>query len=530
MFYDFETPDTEDSLRKAGIVHWKDPSGRSHIFGIWRAIVYPIIVICILLVVPTPFKSIPSFVAALIALVLLPYTFQEHRKKQFIDAQRDTLKIFKLALEKFFLDKLKSASVLLCMPIVLPLIVLNKFLKKRHLPHSEVAQIFCGFSLLIFLTFAAEYEPFYRFTHELLGSFGFDPHLNSFLNSYAGKSVPFRFIFLPIYWLHFLVAIYILAAALAFPVCAIYLLFGKRVSIEYQKFPSFISHMSDLHITDGIGGTIEKGGKSDDEVLRDVQLSCEGKKLFVASGDITDSGGRNEWKVVIRSLNKVREVNGVSIFLAPGNHDIFPYSSQYRPLLSSLDMNSCLPRIRKIRYLAAVLNICPPATLIHDSTEITLEQYLQRHESKLRDYATDSTTISAAEIDAIWDGAFPMYWKMEGCLVVALDTNRPPSTIFTSAFGKVGTRQIARLHQIVAKKEEHERLIIIGHHHIYTPPATKIFQELRMKFLELLDSDQLVKGVQAHDCHYLHGHRHYDFEFSIQKLNIRSAPSAKFPK
>ncbi|CAJ7178011.1 Uncharacterised protein [Burkholderia pseudomallei] len=51
----------------------------------------------------------------------------------------------------------------------------------------------------------------------------------------------------------------------------------------------------------------------------------------------------------------------------------------------------------------------------------------------------------------IWEAPFPMFWIVKDQTFVALDTNRLPSNLLTSALGDVGAAQLRRLKQIAGR-------------------------------------------------------------------------------
>lgn len=159
---------------------------------------------------------------------------------------------------------------------------------------------------------------------------------------------------------------------------------------------------------------------------------------------------------------------------------------------------------------------------------IALPDYIARYESVFSEYAYGNHGELARKIDSIWAAAFPMFWTVADKTFVALDTNRIPSNFLTSALGDVSSAQLRRLGLIADSLPSNTRLIVVGHHHVYTPSSRKPWVELQMKYLQLLRSNALTQTLSKVDCHYLHGHRHYTFRFSIGKMSIASAPSARY--
>lgn len=93
----------------------------------------------------------------------------------------------------------------------------------------------------------------------------------------------------------------------------------------------------------------------------------------------------------------------------------------------------------------------------------------------------------------IWEALFPMFWIVKDQTFVALDTNRLPSNLLTSALGDVGAAQLRRLKQIAGRLPCGTRLVVVGHRHVYTPPSRKPWVEFQIKYLQMLRSNGLTR-------------------------------------
>jgi metallophosphoesterase superfamily enzyme len=305
----------------------------------------------------------------------------------------------------------------------------------------------------------------------------------------------------------------------------------SRIEHDGTLAPPFV-HLTDLHITAAGKETIEEGGLANAEVLELVRNAVNTNQPVLITGDITDSGGRLEWQNFLDVINAVEAERGKPPFviMAPGNHDIFPYSEAFRPMFSSLPLTSRLQRLRKIRYLAAVAEVCPSMSILPYGTEMLLSDYLATEKAVIESVAgSSSENPYLSDLDRIWDRCFPMFCRSGGTVYVALDTNRVHSNFWTSAFGEVTRQQRERLASLL-KMIDRKRfeITVLGHHHLYIPKQ-QICQDWRLKHLEMVNGRALGKILSNTACYYVHGHRHFEFKFKLRNMTVLSGKSLKFP-
>ncbi|MFM0184151.1 metallophosphoesterase, partial [Paraburkholderia nemoris] len=308
--------------------------------------------------------------------------------------------------------------------------------------------------------------------------------------------------------------------------CSIVWLLSRKVVPKTEPLPKHVIHHSDLHITANGANPIAPNAKPVKNVFEALHKDAQRGDITVISGDVTDGGEREEWKTF---LSECRTLSTETTFvMCPGNHDLHAYTRKYRPFLTAIPMPSCLPRLRKIRYLCAVAEISPTAWVMDKDSRIDLPDYISRHANDFCAYAYEQDSNRTRDIDAIWDAAFPMCWTVGNITFAALDTNRVPSNFLTSALGDITRDQLHRLKRVIAQLDDGQQLVVVGHHHVYTPPATSLLREAQMKYLQSLGSNALTHVLSNVKCHYMHGHRHVDFRYSISTVSVISAPSSRY--
>jgi len=524
----FNDSDKEDSLQYKSWCTWVDDNGQVHVHSILYSFVYPVIVLCTLVMVPPFFESYVTTPLAIVSLLIAPYFVEkQYRWKSPLDVWPDFFSQFRSALEIFFIEKGKSASAILAIPV---LWVLSPFYKNKYLPLGIVYPLFAVVFIVFFVVSVVSGSPLINYLHGIYPESSFFKafEFGCYLNYWCGDKIMCRVGNLPLFMLvHFMLVYF-----QAFVVVLVISFVCKIFSIEILSDTFVISglaHFSDLHMCGTNGETIESGFRRDSEVYGKFEHKSKNYKAVALTGDVTDGGDREQWKEFVSKVLSINNGKKFLMVMCPGNHDVYPYSKKYKPKISSLDMNSCLPRIRKIRYLRAVGVLCPNAIVVQNGVSINLDAFLDGCSGFFDNYLNSFDGVLNDEIDRLWDDAFPMYWRDEQRVYIALDTNRPPSNITTSAFGEIGLHQLEKLRQLI-KNYAGVEFVVLGHHHIYTPPDGYFFKECHMKFLELLDSRGLVnvlKNVEA-PCYYIHGHRHYDFQFKIGSVCIQSVSSLRF--
>ncbi|GAB3758702.1 hypothetical protein GCM10028796_04770 [Ramlibacter monticola] len=306
--------------------------------------------------------------------------------------------------------------------------------------------------------------------------------------------------------------------------------FARRIEHEGGADPG-CDHASDLHFTKAGEAPIEASSITNAQLGEKLRSAAGAEaRALVISGDITDSGGREEWLSFFHALESDECMRGVPIILAPGNHDLFPYMRSYVPRFASIPLSSAVVRLRKIRFLAAVLRVCPEMHVLANGREKSLRDHLHAHVHMIQKCAEDGNEDLNA-LDELWDACFPMHCVVGVHAYVCLDTNRPTSNVTTSAFGHLARAQANRLELLLTRLRGRPGLtvVIVGHHHMFTPFTSRL-RGWRIKHLEIVSGRHAFRSASCSADYYLHGHRHLPFGFRINRLRVISAASLRFPE
>jgi len=523
--YSFELPDWEDSLRSTRGPAWRDGKKRVHVDGLWYSLVFPLILVATLFIVLRAVSDPKETVLVVIAAIFVAWagygSFRLIRPK-------DVLPPFFQALgevaDVFVIDKGKSFGALMSAPLVLFFVVLERVFPRRYVPLGAIVRITLA-SALVSVFIAYQWGlcifNFCPFLDPLIKS-----SLTDLLRQQASNSILSRLGLLTKYSAAWLFWIYSQILLLALILCFINWLRSRRLDLKAAPLPSNIRHLSDLHITANDEDPIAAKAKPVEDVIASLIEQTQHTDVLLISGDITDGGQRGEWKAFLTACKKIPA--STVLVMCPGNHDLHTYTGKYLPFLTSITMPSCLPRLRKIRYLTVASELCQKASIMGKTGAVSLAAYMAQHAAGLARYAYEQDSDLAKTVDEIWAASFPMFWETDDATFVALDTNRVPSNFLTSGLGDISRDQLNRLERIIADLPAGKKLIIVGHHHLYTPPAPSIRREMQMKYLQSLKSNELTQLLSQHDCHYMHGHRHVAFSFSIGKVSVASAPSSRY--
>lgn len=545
--YDFDTPDYEDELIADSLKHGgKVPSGRDR-----RPLLYSLVLLIAaltsLLVVigiakdltlgPHPLQTLLSVIGAL-GLYLLFFSIRGGYTLTvaYINFRNELQTAWQMFVWARILSLAAFFSALTFTLVRIP---------TRYLPLSDATAIFVtAFLGLFFSDMAGALAWLLHLTDEqswtniLQSSLAFlllDGLLN-FLRGFAGMTPVVAFAVATATLVIWLLAHVILLTVLAWGVTVVVLFmtapFAKTIERTAQPSSPPFTHLSDLHLTAHGHESIELGGAPNAAVIETIVEYFRTSPLpVVITGDITDSGSRQEWQSFLNSVQSARQSgNNVPVLLAPGNHDLFPYARSFQPMISSLPLTSRLARLRKIRYLQAVLETCPQMLISRDDgTSQPLDSWLQQHQTAIDSVVFSHALAELSAIDCLWDSCFPMYCNVDQTTYVSLDTNRPHSNFWTSAFGQVNSGQRKRLALLLdtLHREPHMKVVVLGHHHIYVPQQS-VRKDWRLKHLEMIDGRSLSQLLSNSVDWYLHGHRHFQFSFKLEKMVVLSAPSAKF--
>lgn len=302
--------------------------------------------------------------------------------------------------------------------------------------------------------------------------------------------------------------------------------FRPRISSSTTHSPCV--HLSDLHITVEGSPPIEDHGVSVKDlltVLRSEVAAAEGP--IAITGDITDAGTREEWRLALSAIQAGLADNGkaVPVLLVPGNHDLFPYMQEFCPKRSAIGLGSPLVPMRKLRFLEAAARLCPKLSLA-DEAETLLVDVLSANATALKGFATGENRLKNV-VDDLWDSCFPLHCVIGLQAFIILDTNRPAMSFVTAAFGEVAESAWQRLDTLFSRLRSRPGLqvVVLGHHHLYTPLEKRTLW--LVKWLEIVSRRNLLHLLSREADFYLHGHRHVAFNFNVERLNIVSAPSLR---
>jgi predicted MPP superfamily phosphohydrolase len=523
--YSFSAPDREDELRTKfyGLI-WEDKRHIHHVSGPWYLLAYLVVLFGSLSLGFRLFldSSELYIVPSAILLAWIVYGVCRHVwSSEHWPSFRESLPA---AVKLFIVSKWESLIALVSSPIIGAFVLLERCFDRRYLPLWIVTRV-ASISVLVSsaLMIYCDANIFSRcpYLQPLIARSWTD-----LVHERARDTVWSRLGLVGHYVGSWLGWTYAQAMAFAAIGCFVCWFFSRRIDTNARALPGGVHHLSDLHVTSGADKPIQPNAFSNKKVFKKLRAQARVADVLVITGDITDGGLREEWHDFLAACMPLQAET--KFVMCPGNHDLHPYSHKYRPKVSAIPMTSCLPRLRKIRYLRAVSELCPGGNVMGAGGPIALNDYVARYDSVFSEYAYGNDGTLAREIDSIWEAAFPMFWTIADKTFVALDTNRLPSNLLTSALGEVSTAQLRRLKQIAKRLPTDTKLVVLGHHHVYTPPSKNLWVEFKMKYLQLLRSNALTRVLSKIDCHYLHGHRHYTFRFSIGKMSVASAPSSRY--
>jgi 3',5'-cyclic AMP phosphodiesterase CpdA len=403
----------------------------------------------------------------------------------------------------------------------LPFIVVRP--KARYLPLRNAVLVFKATFLLAFLlAFLFGFPAFLKPYLSIEGFFGCigELPLPAILRLLAGL------LCIPVFLLLLLAAITVPAVGVVFAATLLAWPLARRISQDPSVFEPNVLHVSDLHVTEeGCVGFESERGRSTDEMFAELarRLSAHEYAALVVSGDVTDSGKRKEWLLFLKLVQQLKLE--IPVIVAPGNHDLFPYLREYNLYRHSLGIGSRLLRIRKVRYLAAVQALGTPMRVTVDGKSLLLAQFLAPKQGVLESYAVGAGDADA--LDEIWEQCFPMYCTVGDTAYICIDTNRARSNFYTSAFGELRTDQARRLRALSEQLGATKNIVIVGHHHVYTPTGSWR-KDWEAKYLEMLCGASSIAPMSERQVVYLHGHRHYPFQFKLDNLVVRSAPSLRY--
>ncbi len=529
FIYDFAKQDAEDQLPldASGVI--ADTTQRR---SLWHSI---LLVGLALVMLQTVMRSIVgNLLLPLTAVIAYPFFYpNDYRsKKPSRNRAWDYLRLLGIAADQFAWQRFVSFCCVFC---AIPLVLLGP--KDRYLPLRIPLSVFATtFLALLYLDMLPSQALHgLAFVGPRLAQASSDFSIVHFLSDSLSHVHPLgcRVVLgvAAIIGLVLIHGLFLTAPSLVLATVSIWMAwpFARRMKLDLDVAPN-CTHLSDLHFTKVGENPIEESDVTGDQLAQAVRDAVsDGAEALVISGDITDSGGREEWLAFLQAVASAREKPRVPIILAPGNHDLFPYMRSFRPPCSSIPMSSRLVRLRKIRYLAAVQRLCPEMQVQVDGRERSLDEHLAS-QAPLLEACARNDAADLNEIDALWDSCFPMYCVIGLHAYVCMDTNRPASNVATSAFGRLPRSQARRVRELLDRLYDRPylKVVLVGHHHMFTPFASR--RNWRTKYLEIVSGRSVFSQATYCADYYLHGHRHVPFGFRMDRLKVVSAPSPRFPK
>jgi len=246
------------------------------------------------------------------------------------------------------------------------------------------------------------------------------------------------------------------------------------------------------------------------------------------TGDITDSGEREEWKTFFRI---VAPLNPNSMVILPGNHDVnIAARTDYWAFETR---EATLRKMRLIRMMAAIDRVQGRKSfvLLKNNRINTVRSYLAFYAASLNAFASNPDRVPQGfDPLRVWEGLFPMTIDLLpwGMVLILLDSNDTSSSIITNAFGRLPPATLSRL-QILVTAYAKRAPIIALHHHLALPPTIRaegFKNRLFERAMTLQDARLFARFMKDHNCSLaLHGHRHVRYQGRTDFFQVISARS-----
>ena len=324
-----------------------------------------------------------------------------------------------------------------------------------------------------------------------------------------------------------------------------------------------IAHLSDLHFMAQDANLGLEGANRNAETLaffkRNATKLAE-TDVVAVTGDITDTGFRDEWQVADQAFALVRNARGGKgegprFAMVPGNHDINIFAT-FDPAVQRLEgadeklglfaVGKYASRsMRLIRYLAfydqwsaAWSTLSRPAGHVAGASAYLS---LPENKDKLNLYAAEGYrgAVSSEDIERIYDGAFPSVMDIESKAVIlyTLDSNARTWHIGLNSYGKFGMGQLLRLRRLLLQHPKGTAAVILLHHHIKAGTkkkglaSKKLRKTLEEAFMVTADAFLLrwiLNRYLPQQAYIFQGHTHFAREYDIGRHTVICAPSSGY--
>lgn len=299
-----------------------------------------------------------------------------------------------------------------------------------------------------------------------------------------------------------------------------------------------VAHLSDIHIVgEHYGFRIESGRAGPRgnnrlrrlfEKLEEIDRAARLDHILI-TGDITDAGRLAEWA---EFLAVVEAHPGLAdrVLIIPGNHDL-NIVDRANPARMDLP-TSPNPRLRQLRMLSGmewlqgrrVRVVDPKRTVLGASLTAALEP----HRAAIERFADLARPRFSRRLSTLWSETFPMILAPDGengLGVVLFNSNADTHFSFTNALGLVSAEQVRAFEQVAKDYPGAGWLVLLHHHAIEYPHATKVLSE-RIG-TALINGNWFLRRLRpfAGRAVLMHGHRHVDWIGECEGLFIISAPS-----
>jgi len=299
-----------------------------------------------------------------------------------------------------------------------------------------------------------------------------------------------------------------------------------------------VAHLSDIHIVgEHYGFRIESGRAGPRgnnrlrrlfEKLEEIDRAARLDHILI-TGDITDAGRLAEWA---EFLAVVEAHPGLAdrVLIIPGNHDL-NIVDRANPARMDLP-TSPNPRLRQLRMLSGmewlqgrrVRVVDPKRTVLGASLTAALEP----HRAAIERFADLARPRFSRRLSTLWSETFPMILAPDGengLGVVLFNSNADTHFSFTNALGLVSAEQVRAFEQVAKDYPGAGWLVLLHHHAIEYPHATKVLSE-RIG-TALINGNWFLRRLRpfAGRAVLMHGHRHIDWIGECEGLFIISAPS-----
>ncbi|MBI3272036.1 MAG: metallophosphoesterase [Planctomycetes bacterium] len=347
---------------------------------------------------------------------------------------------------------------------------------------------------------------------------------------------------------------------------------GKSLGRETRRGPADgnfphqtkvgLAHWSDLHLTVSDSSSRLEGRQSGNPALREL-IKVHGGALkdaegLVVTGDITDTGSKEEWLVFLDLWSKFPGSLKERTVIVPGNHDV-NITDADRGLWES--QGGEWRRLRLVMCIAILDTIQGDRAKILDGANklVFLHDYLKSFsgplcallrsgnqfrrlecagevfgQSWLRLVLNSYSLVRTGDltiIDEVWERIFPMIVRLKcGITVVGLNSAAPSYNILTNAVGEISTGALERLRKLRSHPElKGEPLVYAMHHHLLAPSeAMDPKLAATTAGMMLANPHALLAALpEERETVVLHGHRHFSLPWprADDHPAVISAPS-----